>query len=537
MAGTGEIGARIFRSHRPAKPSRVRSRRSTPDCANSSHDTLRPRVHDATALSREYVHPFPVSSCDQIPVMPTCRCNRSRSETASPVRTTSDQREVTPQFLKRLLYETPLARGRTGLRPQFRFGDVEADDRAPGCNRSNQRRVVDHPQITLEPDHLNHSVSLNSARGSQGCGGTDVRDDFPGIAAPYALPMKPSDALSEPSSLPRNVVVVGAGPAGLAGASRLARAGVEVVVAEKSRGIGGRVATRRTPDGITFDHGAQYVTARGASFSAFLATASSTGTASEWNPVTDPSRVRVASGSAELAASGQPTAWFVGTPGMSSLFRSLASGMTIRTGVTVTRVDLTGNAVWLEAIEADHSSNRIGPFEAAIIAIPAPQAIAVAGHLPDVAGTLSGVLVSPCWALMVAFTGELLLPADVFRRPDGPIAWVARDTSKPGRSPDVTTLVIHASADWSRDHLEDEPDTVASCLLDALRASVGATLPVPVHAVAHRWRYSQTTVPLNAPFAEAAEGRVLIGGDWTTGARVEAAWDSGEAMANHLLGG
>jgi predicted NAD/FAD-dependent oxidoreductase len=29
---------------------------------------------------------------------------------------------------------------------------------------------------------------------------------------------------------------------------------------------------------------------------------------------------------------------------------------------------------------------------------------------------------------------------------------------------------------------------------------------------------------------------VLIGGDWVTGARVEAAWDSGEAMAARLLG-
>ena len=47
-------------------------------------------------------------------------------------------------------------------------------------------------------------------------------------------------------------------------------------------------------------------------------------------------------------------------------------------------------------------------------------------------------------------------------------------------------------------------------------------------AAAHRWRYAQTAVPLGAPFIEAAEGRVLIGGDWTTGARVEAAWDSGQ---------
>jgi hypothetical protein len=72
------------------------------------------------------------------------------------------------QLLKRLLDEEPLAGGRAGLRPQVRFGDVEADYRGPGCNRSNERMVVDNPQITLEPDHLNHVDSLNSATASQG---------------------------------------------------------------------------------------------------------------------------------------------------------------------------------------------------------------------------------------------------------------------------------------------------------------------------------------------------------------------------------
>ncbi len=332
----------------------------------------------------------------------------------------------------------------------------------------------------------------------------------------------------------RRTVVIGAGPAGLSAASRLARAGVGVTVVEKSRGIGGRVATRRTRDGLAFDHGAQFVTARGASFSAFLNGASVN--VREWNPITDPSQIRVATGSAGQTASGPPSQWFVGTPGMSSLFQHIASGLTIRTELTVSRVDATEHEVWLDATQNDTGPQRIGPFDAAIVAIPAAQANALAGHLPEIAASLSRVVITPCWALMLAFAGTLNLPSDVSRRSDGPIAWVSRDTSKPGRATDVTTLVVHASPEWTRDHLEDDAGTVATHLLDALPAVVGRTLPDPLYAVSHRWRYAQTVVPLGAPFLEAAKGRVLIGGDWATGARVEAAWDSGEAMAARLLG-
>ena len=353
------------------------------------------------------------------------------------------------------------------------------------------------------------------------------------MATPYALPMNPPE-VAVGSSL-RRAVVIGAGPAGLSAASRLALAGIDVTVLEKSRGIGGRVASRRTRDGLAFDHGAQFVTARGASFGAFLQGASEIGCASEWNPITDPSRFHVVTGSTDSASSGPASQWLVGTPGMSSLFKNLAAGLTILTEVTVTRVDLTEQKVWVDAIESEHGPHRSGPFDAAIIAIPAAQASAVAGHLDGVAASLARVVITPCWALMLAFSGDLQMPSDVFRRSEGPIAWVARNSSKPGRAPDITTLVVHASPEWTREHLEDDPGTVATQLFDALPTVVGRTLPDPQHAVSHRWRYAQTAVPLASPFLEAVNGRVLIGGDWVTGARVEAAWDSGEAMAARLL--
>ena len=59
-----------------------------------------------------------------------------------------------------------------------------------------------------------------------------------------------------------DVVVIGAGMSGIACARALQAEGVPVRLIDKGRGIGGRMATRRTAVAgktITFDHGAQYL--------------------------------------------------------------------------------------------------------------------------------------------------------------------------------------------------------------------------------------------------------------------------------------
>ena len=124
-----------------------------------------------------------------------------------------------------------------------------------------------------------------------------------------------------------DVVVVGAGMAGIACARRLAEAGMAPLVLDKGRGIGGRMATRRvtldTGAALQFDHGAQYVTARDPAFAAVLETLSAKGAAALWQDGADRSR-------------------WVGLPGMSGLPRALAAGLDIRQSVEVTALHRAG---------------------------------------------------------------------------------------------------------------------------------------------------------------------------------------------------
>ena len=56
-------------------------------------------------------------------------------------------------------------------------------------------------------------------------------------------------------------VVIGAGIAGILAAKQIQQYNLNVFILEKSRGVGGRMATRRFNGGI-FDHGAQFFTVR-----------------------------------------------------------------------------------------------------------------------------------------------------------------------------------------------------------------------------------------------------------------------------------
>ncbi|MFM7290648.1 MAG: FAD-dependent oxidoreductase, partial [Planctomycetia bacterium] len=73
-----------------------------------------------------------------------------------------------------------------------------------------------------------------------------------------------------------DVVVVGAGIAGLAAATELVAGGRRVVVLEKSRGVGGRMASRRVGEAVC-DHGAQFFTVRGEAFGGIVAAAREAG--------------------------------------------------------------------------------------------------------------------------------------------------------------------------------------------------------------------------------------------------------------------
>lgn len=308
------------------------------------------------------------------------------------------------------------------------------------------------------------------------------------------------------------VVIVGAGIAGLACARRLVQAGVPALVLDKGREIGGRVATRRA-DGLQFDHGAQYVTAKGEEFAAVLRDLVTTNAAAPW-------------------ADGSGRARFVGTPGMSSLARALATRLDIRQGMEVIAIRPTKAGWQVQTVDTSHSAAHV------VVTVPAPQVAGLLGADHPLVALIGGVRMDPCLTLMA---GILAPPPFVTREsPDEPLAWIAQDSAKPGHpaagsARGAVAWVAQASPAFSAAHPADDPAAIAARMLPMLCDRLGVKVDRVTHATAHRWRYARVTAPLGQPFLRDADGVLYLGGDWCIGPRVEAAWTSGTGIANDLL--
>lgn len=305
------------------------------------------------------------------------------------------------------------------------------------------------------------------------------------------------------------IAIIGAGMAGLSAASRLREAGADCTVIEKSRGLGGRMATRRIGS-LQFDHGAQYFTARGARFQSRLARWQAEGCAAEW----------------------LPGKW-VGTPGMTAPARSLAAELRVLPECQVTGL-VGGPGHWrLVSDTAPASTIAQESFDAVIMAIPAPQIGPLAASAGIRFAALDGVRYAPCLTLMLAFDPPTALREPSFSPGQGPVAWIARNDSKPGRPDALETWVVHATPAWSRAHIDDAAESTADALLTSVRPQIGDA--EPVFRMVHRWLYARVEQAAGVPHLWDPARQVGACGDWAGGPRVECAFDSGEALAAAMI--
>jgi len=322
-----------------------------------------------------------------------------------------------------------------------------------------------------------------------------------------------------------DVVVVGAGLSGLTAARDLHAAGRRVVVVDKGRGVGGRLATRRIGD-ARFDHGAQFFTQRGPELAAFVEELAAAGLVREWCRGFNRS-------------DGHPRYWVVG--GMTALAKHLAADLRdVWTGVEVRAVERTPDG-W--RLVADGTEIRA---TAVLMTSPVPQTLTLldAGGVeldPGIRPALERIDYDPAFALMVLLDGPGRVPepgAVQFSaaHPDperGPFSFVSDNAWKGLAEPSAITL--HASAEWSTGAWDRPDEQVHAELLAAAgRWTGGAAV---VESQLKRWRYAapRTLWPERNCVAVDGETPLVLAGDAFDGPRVEGAYVSGRSGATAVL--
>ncbi|MFT4053944.1 MAG: FAD-dependent oxidoreductase [Novosphingobium sp.] len=303
----------------------------------------------------------------------------------------------------------------------------------------------------------------------------------------------------------RRVGIVGAGVAGIACAERLRGIG-DIVLFDKGRRAGGRLTTV-TIGNASWDLGAPSFTARDPRFRAEVMRWCEAGWVARWEDVSRNA--------------------LVGIPSMASLVAEQSRRLDVRFDFSVQSL-VTTDCGWM--VEGERC--EAGPFDGVVVAVPAEQAAPLLGlHDLDAARHAASVRSFPCWAVMVEFcrplefSGHLATDVGIF-------SMIANNRSKPARS-EAECWVLHASAQWSQEHLESSADRVAIQLLAELAETIGTDLPAHTFIKAHRWRFSRPCGQSDQVIWNPSLGLGACG-DWCTEPTVEGAWLSGIRLAERI---
>ncbi len=318
------------------------------------------------------------------------------------------------------------------------------------------------------------------------------------------------------------VAIIGAGVTGLAAASRLSPRNYRIF--EKSRGPGGRLASKRM-DAVRADIVAQFFTGRDHRFQVTVDSAVAAGFVTQWQPNMGTFEDH------QPIASPDRQARFVGHPYMNSLGRFLSQNIEIQTESRVQTIEPNGDLFRLIL-----TSQETLTADCVLVTAPVDQMVAMLQHF-DVEQLGSRFAMDPTWTTVLSVEEPLRGSAgesfDALFGGDHPLFdFIAVENSKPGRQSNF--IVVHATPEWSTQHLESDPAEISELIREALSETFQVTTQAKV---SHRWRYAR---PTNPKFT--AQKRIYqvspnlwVAGDYLAGGRVEGAYLSGLEAAERIL--
>ncbi|MEO1431022.1 MAG: FAD-dependent oxidoreductase [Cyanobacteria bacterium J06633_8] len=331
-----------------------------------------------------------------------------------------------------------------------------------------------------------------------------------------------------------DITVIGAGMAGLVCAQQLTQAGYSVLVIDKSRGVGGRVATRRLFD-TKADHGACYIKPNGEFSQRLIASLSQKGDLEVWTDT-----LHVQENSSSLTANFPSPLPYTAPQGMNVIAKFLAQGLDINRGERVIKINLNSQNQWHLTSE----TNQEFTAGAVVVAIPAPQAVMILESLPEnflddnFLGKLRSVEYYPAITVMAGYAESSPQPewkAITFKQ-NSVLAWIGLDSSK-RKNPAQPHFVIHSSADFAHKNFESgDLEEVGREILHNVASAVNLPwLNNPQWIQVHRWRYAfpKTTLEQFCLPAETSLPLVCCG-DWCGGNLIDGAILSGIAAAEHI---
>jgi renalase len=322
----------------------------------------------------------------------------------------------------------------------------------------------------------------------------------------------------------KRIAIIGAGISGLTLAENL-KDHADVVVYEKARGVGGRMSTRYA-DPFYFDHGTQFFTARTRAFQNFIEPFIAKGLIAEW-------KGKVVTYQADKSLKDR--LWFephyVAVPRMNSLSKQMAEGIDVRLNTEVAALGEKHADGWhLYNKQGDH----LGVFDWVISTAPPTQTLNLFQTVLPSDSVLHNIKLQGCFTLMIGFNATWAKPWMAAKVHESPIAWIAINSTKPGRNKDITTIVVHSRNEWAEQHIDDDLQQTQNYLLQQFESITGIACDKPDYLSMHRWRYAHVVETQTAETYLDAKQTTAAIGDWASASRIEAVWLNAKDLAKNI---
>jgi len=297
----------------------------------------------------------------------------------------------------------------------------------------------------------------------------------------------------------QNVIIVGAGLAGISLARQLTGQGHTVTLLEKSRGVGGRCATRRVRSAessmeVAVDHGLPLLHGRSPEFREMVAAAAASCTlVPDW-----PLHVQGQGTPCQPQGYDSRSRRWAVQQGVNAVAKHLARELVVQRQTRVTRLEPHGADF---VVHVEGAAPQLAPT--VVLTCPVPQTLELLQPLAAESEEVQGLVallrrVAMIPSLVVLAGYERPTASDWHLRLPGPrsiIHSLINDSSKRARDEqDVTTpqvLVIQGTPAFSRRELDGEPERWGDALLEAAAGELGPWVKQPAWRQEHRWRHAR----------------------------------------------
>ncbi len=334
-----------------------------------------------------------------------------------------------------------------------------------------------------------------------------------------------------------DVVVIGAGLAGLICAKRMRQEGLRVRIVEKSAGVGGRLATRRL-QGTWADHGAQYVSAHGEVFGRFMAHLQQQGIAQEW--------ARTVTRLTPEGSCDNDSSWiyprYTCPTGLTAIAKYLATDQKIdfNTKIADVRVEPGSDKSW--QLTTDSGQKILA--SALVSTMPAPQFVVlfqdVLGVTSELLKAVQSVRFHPNITIIAGYSSSQAIPDawKAFRcEDDFVLRWISHDSSKHLQQLTQPVFVLQSTSEFAYQSFEElNLEKVGLPILQKAGEYLEPWLQNPQWWQVHKWRYAFAQEALGVDCLTTTLPLPLVcAGDWCAGKNLESAYTSGLAAAVALM--